>query len=376
MNHPKQLPILKQLGLRSTWVRALALILVLVPQSQAVSTSQWQSFNLSTVNQYIIPGYQALSQESAQLLQATQSLCTKPEKPEQALQAARASFHDTMDAWQHIQNIQFGPVQTLMRNYSMQFWPDKKNHVGKDLAQLLSSNDPHALSDTEFHKASVSIKGLPAIERLLFEEPETKALQEKPFHCQTLIRIADYTANSAKASAAEWQQMKSEFAETGTEDSYFEDDIDAATTLLKTLVEPIEVIRDLKLLRPMGSEFGQQKSTRLESWRSERSLRNIRINLESLFQLYSGTATSENDQHKGLSALLDKQTDSAIRQQFSQIQKQLSEITQPLSQSIETEAGYKALTALADSLLGLHDLLGNAVAALDIHLGFNSRDGD
>ena len=258
----------------------------------------------------------------------------------------------------------------------MQFWPDKKNHVAKHLAQLISSQDPQALSDEEFHKASVSIKGLPAIERLLFDIEDAKALLKREFDCQVLVRISAYTAQSAADIAREWQDMKQHYSNTQAEDSYFEDDIDAATSLLKTLVEPLEVIRDLKLVRPLGSAYGQQKASRLESWRSERSLRNIQINIDSLYQLYTGSKSDDTAEKRGLSALLDTQTDMAIKQQFSQIKQQLTAIPAPLATAIETETGYKSLVTLAESLKALHGLLENAVAKLDVHLGFNSRDGD
>lgn len=351
----------------------LALLLLFIPNSYAESTPQWQAFNQANVNHYIIPAYQNLRITTEKLHKATEAICRDTQHPQQALNEARLAFHDSMDAWQYIQNIQFGPIQILMRNYSMQFWPDKKNHVGKHLAQFLNSQDPQMLRDAEFHKVSVSIKGLPAIERFLFDQNESQALLEKAFNCQVLVKIAAYTADSAKALANEWQEMKQQFADTGSESSDFEDDIDAATTLLKTLVEPIEVIRDLKLLRPMGSGFGQQKMTRLESWRSERSLRNLQINIESLAQFYQGPPDAPA---AGLSQFLTKQTDTAIQAQFSLIKKQLAAIPAPMETAIESETAYLALLDLSEALKVLHSQLETALVGLNIHLGFNSRDGD
>jgi predicted lipoprotein len=107
------------------------------------------------------------------------NLCSNPQNISEALTIARKNFHQTMDAWQFIQNIQFGPIQILMRNYTLQFWPDKKNYVSKHFAILLETKDPTALTGTEFHKTSVSIEGLPAIERFLFEEDEAFRVMEK-----------------------------------------------------------------------------------------------------------------------------------------------------------------------------------------------------
>lgn len=331
----------------------------------------WKSFNTNTVENYILPAYENLDKQAQSLDKAIVELCIKTRDTTNtldtasSLNAARNAFHQTMDAWQFLQNIQFGPIQTLMRNYTMQFWPDKKNHVSKHLAILLETDDPAALTDSEFHKASVSIKGLPAIERFLFEEDETKRLLTKPFHCQVLQRITSYTANSSKSLVVEWKDMQSQFSNASQPDGYFEDDIDATTALLKSLVEPIEVIRDLKILRPLGSEFGQQKMRRLESWRSQRSLRNIAMNIESLEHLYAG-----------LNTILSKEDKKKITDQFKQVSQEINNISSPIESAIETKNGFHAFMKLSDSLKNLHTMLDTAVSNQGIHLGFNSRDGD
>lgn len=335
---------------------------------------EWRDFNLVTVKQLIIPAYQDLSHKASQLHAETIQLCREPDNTDLNLVKARLAFHETMDAWQFIQNVQFGPIQTLMRNYSMQFWPDKKNHVEKQLRQLINSENNNALSETEFHKASVSIKGLPAIEHLLFNEKESPNLFKKPFHCQVLQRIAAYTAKTSQDLVKEWQEMQTQFEDATQLDGYFEDDIDASTSLLKTLVEPIEVIRDLKILRPLGSEIGQQKIKRLESWLSERSLRNIQFNIKSLSKIYHGD--NKDIKFKGLMPLLDKQAAQRISTLFAQIKTDLNDIPAPIERSLDTPKTYQALQTLSNSLKLLHAQLESAIAEQGIHLGFNSRDGD
>ena len=125
------------------------------------------------------------------------------------------------------------------------------------------------------------------------------------------------------------------------------------------------MIRDLKLLRPLGSEFGQQKMKRLESWRSQRSLRNIQKNIESLSKLYSGLRT-----------ILDTRENTLINEKFNQILIQISIMQSPIETSIETKKGFKEIKNLSDSLKALHALLEKAVINQGIQLGFNSRDGD
>jgi predicted lipoprotein len=325
---------------------------------------EWRNFNINTVNDYIIPIYKELNRSAQAMNTSINNLCSNPQNISGALTIARKDFHQTMDAWQFIQNIQFGPIQILMRNYTLQFWPDKKNHVSKHLAIMLETKDPKTLTDAEFNKASVSIKGLPAIERFLFEEDETKQLNAKSFHCQALMKIGAYTANTSKELVDEWQDMKNQFTNATQIDGYFEDDIEASTTLLKALIEPLEIIRDLKLLRPLGSEFGQQKMKRLESWRSQRSLRNIQINIESLSRFYTG-----------LRNILGSRENTLINEKFNQILIQISIINSPIETSIETKIGFKEIKHLSDSLKTLHALLENAVSNQGIHLGFNSVMG-
>ena len=336
----------------------------------------WKAFNIDTVQNYIIPAYNELNTQVQALNKSIENLCLQPINSDEKRKQSQQLFNTTMDAWQYIQNIQFGPIQTFMRNYSMQFWPDKKNHVSKHLSQLLNSKSNESLDEEAFHKASVSIKGLPAIERFLFDKDLNQSLLNKPFNCKVLVRISSYIAETTNSLVIEWHEMSTEFANTGQLDGYFEDDIEAATTLLKTLIEPIEVIRDLKILRPLGSEFGQQKPSRLESWRSQRSLRNIQMNIKSLADFYQGTQVDNTVKSSSLSSILHPAEAERIHNQFDKIFKQLKAIDAPLESSIETETAYKDLNDLSSSLKTLHELLQGSVNNKGIHLGFNSRDGD
>ncbi|WP_304439570.1 imelysin family protein, partial [Oleiphilus sp. HI0123] len=114
----------------------------------APSEADWKNFNHATVNSFVIPFYQSLSAASQALQQSTQGLCQSPSQ--EALDNSIGDFHKTMDAWQSIQNITFGPIEFSMRSHSLQFWPDKKNHIGKHLGVLLASDDKTLLNEDKF----------------------------------------------------------------------------------------------------------------------------------------------------------------------------------------------------------------------------------
>jgi uncharacterized protein len=347
---------------------ALACVLILISLSSLSqaepSEADWKAFNNATVNHFIIPAYQSLSSSAQALNKSTQTLCQLPTTD--ALKYSQEQFHLTMDDWQSIQNIAFGPIEFSMRSHSLQFWPDKKNHIGKQLGVLLHSNNPELLRDNAFQKASISVKGLPAIERLLFSKTALEDLKENDFQCQVLTTISQNVQNISIALHNEWQEhMRSQFADAKQLDGYFEDDIDAATAILKTIIEPLEVIRDLKLKRPLGSAFGKEKAKRLESWRSERSLRNIKLNIHSLQQMFIG-----------LEALLPAKSFTKISQHYEQLNKTVQQINAPLETAVSTAEGYQATLSLYTQIGVLHKDLEMAISALGIHLGFNSRDGD
>ncbi|MBY4676514.1 imelysin family protein [Marinobacterium arenosum] len=340
--------------------------------AQAAPTEQqWQAFSQAVAAEHILPRYRTLAESSAQLQQQSEALCG--DSSEATLHSTRQAFHQTMDAWQAIQHVQFGPVELLMRNFSLQFWPDKKNLGGKQLSALLQNADPATLDAEHFRAASVAVKGLPALERLLFADDALAQYQQQPFRCQLTAAITGHVATMSREIDSEWQQYRQEFEQLNGS-GYYEDANEAATDLLKSLVEPIEVVRDNKLLRPMGSSASKPKPRRAESWRSGRSLRNIRINLQTQQALFNS-----GGEHS-VKALLTAEGEAALAQQiddaFTLILGQLEQLPSPLSRTLKDAQHYQQLQLISDELKALHFALSQAMQPLEIQLGFNSRDGD
>lgn len=348
------------------------------PVLAAPTNEQWQAFNLAVIDQHITPRYQQLAHQADELLLANTTLCQTLD--ESSLNASKKAYNLTMDAWQGIQHIRFGPVETLMRIFSMQYWPDKKNHIGKHLESLISSNDDTLLSSDRFYGLGISVKGLPAIERILYADDALAKLKADPFRCKVNIRIAAYVAEMGRDTELEWQTvMRPHFQDVNSGDDYFEEDLEASTLILKALVEPLEVIRDLKIDRPLGKSADNVKYKRLESWRSARSLRNIVLNISALEALYKGDVYQDDGSNKGLANvqhLLETKDSNAIALQFKALKSQLEKVPSPLKESIRTEEGRKALLLASEMITGLHNNLEKTLAANGIHLGFNSRDGD
>ncbi len=347
------------------WMAATGLALVAGLAHADTPETDWSRFNHQVVQQHVLPRYAQLDSAATSLSSASNTLCQAPS--EQTLQATRDAWHDAMQAWQGIQHVQFGPVQFLMRNFGLEFWPDRKNIGARQLRQALASDQPY---DAEFFRqASVSIQGFPALERLLFADNALEQLQQGR-SCELTQAIAGHVAQMSHAIHQEWQaQADSDFSADQEEEWAAEQAVD----LMASLVEPIEAVRDSKLLKPMGDTAQAARPKLLESHRSSSSLANIRSNLAALSELYQGTEPSVDS--------LLQQADAAdlaqaIRLSFSQLDQALNQIQAPLKTALTRPESHAQLTSIAAQLKQLGEQLDTAMGALDIQLGFNSRDGD
>jgi predicted lipoprotein len=330
----------------------------------------WENYNRETIRHDILPAYQRLADEAQTLADAADALCQSPDAP--ALARTRQAFNDTLAAWQGISAVQFGPIQFLMRNYAIQYWPDRKSIGRRQLQAVLDMPADTRFDDRFFHHASVSIKGLPALEQLLYRDDALTRLQGPGLDCRLTRAIAGNVAGMTRGVYTDWQQGYEQMLSATPDD---DDEMSAvpelSVDLMKSLVEPIELIRDTKLLAVMGRGPDATYPHRAESWMSERSLSNIRINIEAAQRLYHGETA-------GLDRLLrqagEDELAARISAQFERIEQQLAPLGDSLLRALEQD--YDALGAVATELKTLNSLLNEAMLALNVQLGFNSRDGD
>ncbi|GGC10406.1 hypothetical protein GCM10011352_41110 [Marinobacterium zhoushanense] len=363
-------------SLLPTLVGASALFLLagLIHGNRAAAQSvDWQAYNEETLHADILPAYAHFASEAQGLAEASIALCQQPDSD--SLAHTRQAYRDTLNAWQGVSHLQFGPVTYLMRNYSIQFWPDRKSIGRKQLQAALALPADSTFDGEFFHQASVSIKGLPALEQLLFRADALDRIQGSGVDCHLAQAIAGNLSAMAGEIYRDWQAQGKRLL-SGSGDAA-EDEAESGAVpafsvdLMKSLVEPIELIRDTKLLAVLGKGANSTYPHRAESWMSEQSLANIRTNLHAAHALFKGDSA-------GLEQLLRQRGEAdlarAIEQHFALLDEQLQPLGDSLVQALDSH--YAELIATTESLKTLDLLLGKAMKALDIQLGFNSRDGD
>ena len=336
--------------------------------------ADFTALNLRAADRHIIPAYQRLAAETEALASTADRFCTAPDAA--GLSTLRAAYGAALDGWQGIEHIRFGPVQLLLREHRYALWPDKRGSVGKHLDRLLASRDPQALKPEAFATGSVAVQGFSALERLLFgTESTAKAFAgdaDASYRCAVVQTIAHNLADMSRELASEWTQgpeaHRGYFATAAQGNAYYESDREVAGRLLNALHTELQHVSEHKLGRPLGDNIGQGRGRRAESWRSGRSLANIRRNLSALQALYEvafAPALDGNYPHAALEA------------GFARALAALDAIPAPLDKAVGEPAGRAAVTQLQSAVNDLQTLVAGPLAeALDLTLGFNSLDGD
>ncbi|SEG84340.1 imelysin family protein [Marinobacterium lutimaris] len=366
----------KQTGLIPVITGAGAMFLlsgVLHSQIATANDVDWSSYNRETIEQDILPAYARFAEQTEALQSTTAALCSAADA--EHLQQAQDAFIAAQNAWQGISAVQFGPVQFLMRNYSIQYWPDRKSIGRRQLQSTLQMPADTQFDQEFFHQASVSIKGFPALEQLLFSEDALDKLNREGVDCRLTAAIATNVNEMAQGIYSDWQssseEMLSQESSSDDDEESSSDVPELSVNLMKSLVEPIELIRDTKLLAVLGRGAEATYPHRAESWLSEQSLANIRTNLDAAHALYTGESA-------GLDQMLRAQGHGEIADQieadFAQLNKELEPLGDSLVAALETH--YDELKTLTASLRKLDESLNSAMQVLGVQLGFNSRDGD
>ena len=139
-----------------TSLAAIALAACSPQDPQAVTSA-------AIAKQVILPTYSRWVEADRQLAVSALAYCQGKE----TLETARADFLHAQKAWAELQPLLIGPLAEGNRSWQVQFWPDKKNLVGRQVEQLVVAQpqiDAAALA-----KSSVVVQGLSAYEYILFD---------------------------------------------------------------------------------------------------------------------------------------------------------------------------------------------------------------
>lgn len=309
--------------------------------------------------EFVAPRYADLARAASAQSEAWRSFCADPS--EQGLDTVREAYRAAADRWSSVELVKYGPVSEDFRAERMSFWPERKNATGRGLARLLAGTAPEELAPERIREASAAVQGLPALERLLFDDPPSDSAGfggsvEGKRRCAAGQAIALNVAGLAAEIRDGWPEAERKLAEP-----------DAAKEGLRRLATDLlaafQVMRDVNVLPVLGTDPSKARSRLAEGWRSGRSTRAIVLNIEAA-EAMAGILLNGDKESNAL---------YAIRQA-----RQIAEALPPDFASLARDAKERhRLVLLFDALGSARDsLMADLPAALGIGFGFNSLDGD
>lgn len=335
--------------------------------AQEATSTDWSGINLAVTDQHVVPGYARFAEAAATLVPAAASLCAAPAAD--SLAVLQQQYHLAYDAWQGVAHVQFGPVTYFNWNYRLQFWPDDNGTGARQLDAMLAAQDVAQLQAAAFERQSVGVQGFPALERLLFEDEAFTQLQAQPYRCQLVQAIATNLATIAEGIAQRWSGEFRAVIASPEQSGQFESAQDATVDFYKALVESVRRYQQQKLEPVLGKSLQQVRARRAESWRSQRSLRNLKLDVAALQHLFTAGTPA-------LSSALQADDVLVIDAAFAALQQSLQPLPDDFAPLLADETGYAQLTLLVSELDALYEALEAALKRTDLYLGFNSLDGD
>ena len=322
--------------------------------------------NAALVENHVLPRYRLLSAATGNLAAAAKAFCGG----EATLDAARAGFHEAMDAWMGVRHLRFGPVELSMRVFRFYFWPQARGKVAGAIRAATEDKDYAATLPERIGRTNAALQGLLAAEALLYGEP--RAVRNGP-GCRLLEAATGNMRVMAADVLAEWQDGDAPFSRIVTTpgNANFADHREATLAFFKSLHDGLQFVADVKL-KPVVGAAGRPRLA--ESRLSGRSLRNVIQNLESLQAMYLG----ENGPGLGeLARAGDPKLDNLMRKAFRITIGTARSIGRPLEEAAASPSLKPKAGKLAVQVQALRQIARDRLApALGFSIGFNALDGD
>ncbi|NHW03675.1 imelysin family protein [Stutzerimonas degradans] len=317
----------------------------------------------------LLPAYTQWAESDRRLAASATAFCAG----ERTLDEARAAFIEAQRSWAGLQPLMIGPLAEGNRAWQVQFWPDKKNLVARQVGALLDSKPQ--LTQADLENASVVVQGLSAYEYLLFDTGIVLDAAGKSRYCPLLTAIGAHQQQLSTDVLQQWQDEDGMAAQLKAFPSErYAESREAIAELLRAQINGLDGLKK-KLGAPLGRQTkGQPQPYQAEAWRSGATLASFAATVASAERLWSGAKADGlrsllGDEHVGLAQRID--------QGYAELNRQLAALDQPFSALLADNVGRERLNALYQQLDQLHRLHQSELArALGIQIGFNAHDGD
>ena len=336
-------------------MRMLALIVALLPLS--VAAQGHAEITGRVVHELILPGFDALSEDSAALRDAAAADCSA------SAPTLRDAYNAAFDSWIAASHLRFGPTETDDRAFALAYWPDSRGATPKALGALIAAEDPVASKPDAYHEVSIAARGLYALEFLLYDNALTTA-GNATYRCQLIRTVTRDIADLSLSISTDWHTDYASRMTTPAPDGHYRTSAEAAQELFKSLATGLQFTSDTRLGRPLGT-FDRPRPKRAEAWRSGRSLRHVVLSLESLRELARILAREDPD------------VQARLEDAFARSLALASDLDDPVLAGVSDPQRRLRVEALQQSIDNIRLIVRDALGPLlGVAAGFNALDGD
>ncbi|MDE9451281.1 imelysin family protein [Aliiroseovarius sp. Z3] len=270
------------------------------------------------------------------------------------------AFADSWRAWAPLDAYQFGPIETQAAALTVNFFPDKKNFVGRAVSDLLKRPESDQADPSVIAASSAGTQGLPAIEQLLFDDKQT---------CPALVGVSGNLARIGAElyegwfAADGWADL---VRNAGPENPVYLSHQEFTRQIFTALDFSILRLREHRIGRPLGT-YERSFPKRAEAWRSGITNDIMVAQIDGLIEVVE----------KGFADSIPDITSAEITQIARDIQTRIRSIGAPLSQALDDPLTRIRVEAVQTNLDYLQIRLDNEVGnALGVKAGFSAGDGD
>ncbi|MCX7305610.1 MAG: peptidase M75, Imelysin [Hyphomicrobiales bacterium] len=351
---------------------AVALATVVCLCGGPASASKATDIVTRSIDGFIRPGYRAFHQSTSALYEAGKALCTAPSQA--ALDADRATFAKTVDAWSRIETIRFGPVAEQSRLERILFWPDRKATGLRQVQAALADKDPTVTDATGLAGKSVAMQGLGALEFVLYGAGSEALATGDEHRCAYGAAISgnlDAIAQELETAWAAPDGFAAIWANPSAQNPQYRDGTEAVTELMGVFVTGTELVRDVRLGGFLGKDAAADKPRQALFWRSNKTVDALAGNLAGMRDLLEAShladALPAEASYMGKSALFE----------FANAASAAKGADGPIAAVLADPDRRAKLAYFGLVTSSLSDIFGTQMSgALGLTAGFSSLDGD
>ncbi len=323
------------------------------------------------IESWLLPRYDALVSATSAQKAAWTSFCAKPEAS--GIPALKSAFSKTADSWSAVEFITMGPVTLSLRADRFNFFPDRRNAISRAMGEIIADADPARLEPLRFAQSSAAVQGLPALERLLFEDDAAAALVSGPeaaHRCAYGTAIAVNLANIASEVRTGWGDRNGGALGaivSGKGDPALFADVGALPGMILTdLSGAYQRVTDTRILPVLGSGPDDAKPMLADGWRAGRSGQVVTVMIQSADALL-----------QEIGKQLPSRPQFVVNKAATAADKAAADFPDDLGAAAKTAAGAAKIQAAVKAFKAAQLTVYRPVASyFAISLGFNALDGD